>query len=309
MQAPEGPVNFGAEIIQALESVKQQQGGEAPQITAAEQKVSAQEPATTPAKADPDMDKRFAKLNAASAKVQQERAAIAAEREKLKADYAELMHIKEIRERAKEDPMAWAQLGGYEAADEFATTLIEKGALTPERRRLLEQEKELRELKNWRQTQEEQAKKAQERAQENQLLQQIKEFAAPPEVAERFDLVNRFNAHNLVMNEMVQHWNKTIDPDTGEGEKMSIEEAYEIVESRIDKELQPALESPKIRSRFGALASKAPSAAAAQLAPRQPRGTTITSQMRAQADINPQKMSETERLENAFNFLVKSTRA
>lgn len=303
----QGPIDFGAQIAASLASVQQQQNESAAPAAHAAPAPEAAAPAPTPA-VDPDMEKRFAKLNSASAKLQEERRALNAEREQMRAEFAELMQIKEFRDKglAKEDPVAWARFGGFDAPDEYATTLIEKGQLTPERRRLIEQERELADLKNWRNQQEKQAQEAAMAQAQARKLEEIKSFGTSEENFEKFDLVNRFNAHNLVLNEIATHYARTMDPETGVGEELTLEQAYEIVESRIDKELAPALESPKLRSRLGARAPQAPaqSVSALPATPRHPTGPTITSRMRAQATTAPRQLSEQERLEAAFNILL-----
>lgn len=299
-----GPNNFLAQFTQAVTQAPEAapaapvapQAAEAPQAAAASPSEVGQTP--TP---EVNLEARFAKLNAASAKVQEERRAFAAEREAMKKDLAELQQLREARARAKEDPVGWAQLGGYEQPDIFATTLMDKGALTPERKKILELEKQTREQAERWQSFEAQQREAAQKQQEAAALAEVRHFGTQPEVAEQFDLVNRFNAHHLVLQEISAHWNQTLE-SMGEGEILDLAEAYARVEDRLDKEIAPALESPKYRSRFGAAAPAArPTGAPASTpAPRQ-QGTTITGQMRAQSSP-PRQQTEQERLAEAYNL-------
>lgn len=250
-----------------------------------------------------DLEKRFAKLNSASAKIQQERKELAAEREQRKAEWEEYKMMKEARERAQEDPAGWAALGGYKDADVYATSLIEKGALTPERRRLLEQDKEIRGLKSWKEQQEQERIQNQRRSEESAMLNQIRQFGESDENSEAFDLVNRFKAHHLVLNEITQHYNSTREID-GEGEVLDLQEAYKRVEDRLDKEISPALESPKYRSRFSSVQPAQTTGTPASIpAPRNPQGTTITGRMRA-SSAPPREMTHEERMEAAGRLLL-----
>lgn len=255
-----------------------------------------------------DVESRFAKLSAASAKVQAERKQLAAEREAQKAEWAEYQEYKKAKELASEDPEGWARLGGFDRADVFAAKLIDKGTLTPERRKILELEQNNKKQQEWIQSFEQKQAAAQAAAAEAEDMRIVREFGQQPDVAERFDLVNRFNAHNLVIGEIKAHYQHTLEA-YGEGEMMSIEEAYAKVEDRLDREIAPALESPKYRSRFGqpAPAARAPGAPASTPATRKPQGTTVTGQMRAQT-APPRQQSEVERLEEAYNIFFAPRR-
>ena len=299
MEAPKG---FG--LNQEIEAaIRQEMEGSQPAAAVPQ----AAEPATPrnevrQAPTSDDLAPRFAKLNAASAKLQQERQQFKMEMEQRKADFEELQRLREARARAKEDPVTWAKLAGFEQPDEYAVTLVDKGAMTPDRRRIIEQEKELRELKSWREQQETERREAAQQAQQRQMLDQIAQFGKSEENAERFDLVNRLGVHHLVLEEIKAHWQRTFDPSVEQGEVLPIDQAYAAVEDRLDKELSPLLESPKYRSRFASAPAEASSAPASTLAPRHSKGTTITGKMHGSVS-QPRELSEDERMEAAFKLM------
>jgi hypothetical protein len=237
-----------------------------------------------------DFDTRMAKVMSQAQKVQQERQAFAAEQAKFKADLEELARFRDLKARAKEDPVSVAETFGYKP-DEYATVLMEKGSLTPDRRKILEQSQEIQELKGWRQKQEEAAQAAQQQQLYQNSRSMLEQFAATN--AEKYDLIHRTGAYDRVLHHIQNHWNQT--SALGEPEIMPFEQAFDLAEQELEQYYTPVLESPKIRS-------KLISAAAPSNAPPDRKPIGISNKLRAQS-APPKELTEAERLQKAGEFL------
>lgn len=289
----------------AVQFLEDKQPAPAPAAKAApppapEPEPVAEEPAPAPPQQDrlADFEKRLAKLQTVGLKTQQEREALKAEREAFRAEQEEYRKFQEIRARAKEDPVAWAELGGFKP-DEYATTLVEKGSFSPERKRLIEQQQKINELEQWRQEQIAAQQKAAADAQMNQVISEMRQFEP-----EKFDLVHRTNAYKEVMAEYQRHWEATAAAsDDGEGEMLTPEEAFSRVESRLEKMYAPLLESPKFKSKLGqGVGAETSAATSSQSAARKSPGT-ITNKLKA-SSAAPRQMTEAERLQKAGELLL-----
>lgn len=245
-----------------------------------------------------DFEKRLAKLQNVGLKTQQEREALKAERDAFRAEQEEFRKFQEIRARAKEDPVAWAELGGFKP-DEYATTLVEKGSFSPERKRLIEQQQKINELEQWRQEQVAAQQKAAADAQMAQVVREMSQFEP-----EKFDLVHRTNSYQEVMAEYQRHWEATAAAsEDGEGEMLTPEEAFSRVESRLEKQYAPLLESPKFRSKLGQGVGAETSAATSQQPAARKSPGTITNKLKA-SSAAPRQMTEAERLQKAGELLL-----
>ena len=255
----------------------------------AEAAPEAPAPKQAPQREMPDFDQRMQKLSGAQRKLQEERAAIKAERDAHSQEMAEFQRYKELKSRAKEDPVAWAEEGGFKP-DEYATHLMEKGSFSPERRQLLEQKRELDELKSWR-SEQEQSRKAQEfQGLQNQIMGEMHNIAQSSDG--QFDLVTRTGAYPQVLKEIQDHYVSTMDPETGTGETLSYEDAMQRVEDRLVALYSPLLESPK----FNRAGSSARSTQAAQ--PSRKPSATITNKMGGRSAPN-RPLTEAEQMERA----------
>jgi hypothetical protein len=290
-------VNISDALNQHIESAM---APEAPAQEAEYQEAPAQAPAI------PDLDARMNKLSNASQKLQSDRQALAEERKQFAAQQAEYTRWKQTIEAAKEDPVALAELAGYTAPDEYATALIEKGTLSPERRRILELEKQVQEDRQWR-TQFE-AKQAQAHQEEVQasVMDQLKEFSN--QNRDKYELVNTVGNMQDVLGVIRQHYQSTIDPETGEGEIMPYEQAFEIVENFLDKQLKPVLELNKIKSRYAtAPAELSPEVALTNaLASRKPMAPTLSSRNVRPQTGSVKSLTEAERMERAGQALLRA---
>ena len=254
-----------------------------------------------------DLDQRMGKLSSASQKLQAERQAFAEERKQFAAQQAEYARIKQVLDSAKEDPVALAELAGYRP-DEYATTLIEKGTLSPERRRILELEKQVQEDRAWRQDFE--AKQAQQGQQDLQetVMGQLKQFGQS--AGDKYSLVHQMDRYQDVMGVIQQHYMQTMDPETGVGEILPYETAFQAVEDYIDNQLKPVLELQKIKSRFGsAPAELTPETALTNaVAPRKSPSPTVSSRTMRPQTGSPKQLSEHERMQKAGEALFRAMR-
>ena len=240
---------------------------------------------------DGQADPRMARVIAEARKNQAEKQAIAQERAQIKAELEELARFREMKARATEDPVAWAEMGGFKP-DEYATVLMEKGSLTPERRKLLEQQKEINELRDWRQQMQEQQQLQQGRQLYDTVRKEMEGFASA--AGETYDLVHRTGSYDDVLKVIQRHYEETAA--LGEPQILPYEEAFAQVEQALEARYAPVLESPKLRSRMGV---PAPSAPQLPTASRKPQGT-ITKNMRGASSVTPSKeLSERERLQKA----------
>jgi hypothetical protein len=247
-----------------------------------------------------DFDKRMAKIIAQSQKVQAERQAFAAEQAKLKADMDELARFRELKARAKDDPVSVAETFGYKP-DEYATVLMEKGSLTPERRKILEQQQELNDLKSWRAKQEEERKQAEAQRHYVETRQGLEKFAG--ESAEQYDLVLRTKNFDRVLakvQELINHAKQT-------GEEVEnpwdyVPQAFDHVERELEEYFKPMLESPKFKTASVVAEQPNPTAPLLQSAARKPVGT-INSKLRAQSAA-PKELTEAERFQKAGEVLL-----
>lgn len=254
------------------------------------EKPAAAEKAAAPAP-DPKFESRMSKLTAQAQKVRQEQAALKAERDQMAADLAELQRFRELKGLAKEDPVAVAEAFGFKP-DEYATTLIEKGAMSPERRKLLEQAKEINELKTWQKQQVEQAEAQRRQALISGTMKEFQDFASA--AGDKYDLVKRTGAYGEVLKRVEKHYLETMA--AGEPEEMPLDEAFALVEAELEQQYAPLLESPKLRTR-GKSAATSQATSSGSASARKPSGT-ISSTMRG-ASTKPEKLSERERMEKA----------
>lgn len=289
-------VSIGTELKQQIETKLAANDPPAPQAAPVEAPVEAPAP-----KVD-DYERRMQKVLSQAQRVQAEKQAFAAEQARFKADMDELAQYRELKARAKDDPVSVAETFGYKP-DEYATLLMEKGSLTPERRKILEQQKELQDLKSWRQQQEQQQQQAQVQQLYNSVQHEMASFVA--EHAEQYDLVHRTRSYDRVLKEVQTQYQHAI----ALGEE--IQDPWEFMPSalqKVEKELEdfyaPVVESPKFRSKLAPQAAepRAPGAPLAQPAVRKPLGT-INSKMRAES-VPPKELSEAERLQKAGEALL-----
>lgn len=251
-------------------------------------------PKAEPLTADPRMQKVIAEAQ----RVRAERDAVKAERAQMQADLAELARYRQLKAIAKEDPVAWAEEGGYKP-DEYATTLMEKGSMSPERRKILEQQKELNEIKSWKQSFEQQQAQQQTQSYYQTVVGGMREFAES--AGDAYDLVRRTNSYDKVLQLQQQQFEKA--QALGEPfEPLPYEDAFAIVESELEKQYAPVLESPKFRSRLGEGAvPTAPGASLQHQATRKPVG--INSKMRA-STVPPKPLTEADRLAKAGDLFL-----
>ncbi len=255
---------------------------------------AAPEPARSPKPAkEVEPDTRMQKVIAQAQQVRAEREAFKREQAQNEADRAELAQLRELKARAKEDPVAWAEIGGFKP-DEYAAVLIDKGAVTPERRTAWEHKKQIESLTNRLDQYEAHAAQQTQQNQYNQVMNEMKAFA--DHSGEAYDLIRRSGDYQRVLTKIDEHYQTTAA--MGEAELLPYEQAFEMAEQELfDKVYAPMLDSPKIRGK-----STTPSTQSAAPAQR-PSGNT--SQKMRGASSPPTQMSEAQSLEAAGRMLFK----
>lgn len=242
-------------------------------------------------------DDRMAKVLSQAQKVQSDRQQLAQERAQHAADLAELNRYRQLKAIAKDDPVAWAEEGGYKP-DEYATTLMEKGSMSPERRKIIEQQRELNDLKSWQQDQVRSQQVQQQQALKSRVDSDMQAFAA--ENSERYDLVSRTGAYDQVLGKIQEHFLRT--QALGEPEILPYDDAFQAVEAELEARYAPVLESPKFRSKLanGTVAAS-PQTSSSSAAQRKPAGT-INRNMKAQSSA-PRPLTDHERMTKAGEVL------
>lgn len=265
-------------------------------------------PAATPEVKKPsppaDIDTRLAKLSQASQKLIAERQKFSEERKQHEKELLEARQWREIVQNAKEDPVSLAELAGL-APDTYATLLFEKGSLTPERKRVIENEKKVRTLEERLQAKEAAEQQREASLQKQQILSQMtKQLRSGDESLEKYELVNHLNRYEDVLKVIEKSYHDSVAADPDNPSFMSFEEAAEIVEAQLDKELEHLVKLNKLRNKVGNLASGAdtPAKASNSAASRKTPGT-ITSKVRAQSSP-PKELSEAERMRLAGELLL-----
>lgn len=261
--------------------------------------VAEAEPELTPAvsaKPAVEPDTRMQKVIAQAQQVRAERETFKREQMQSDADKAELQQLREMRTRAKEDPVAWAEAGGFKP-DEYAAVLIDKGAVTPERRKAWEQSKQIEQLTSRLDQYEQQQTQRKQQSDYNQVIDEMKAFAESS--GETYDLIRRSGDYQRVLTKIDQHYQTTAA--MGEAELLPYEQAFEMAEQELfDKVYAPVLDSPKIRGKK----ANATTPSTQSATPVQRPSGTISQKMRS-ASSPPQQINETQSLEAAGRMLFK----
>jgi hypothetical protein len=220
--------------------------------------------------------------------------ALAAEKRKIAQERDGLTaELKEYREwkTLKDQKDAWGQLRamGWDKPELFTAALAE-GAMTPERKELLE-------IRNTLAAKEQKEAEARYAQQLDSARRQAVEFLSKDD---RFELTRMSNGPDTVLQVMSQHYEATKDPVTGVGETMSFEEAAQHVESYLEAELEKILNVGKVQKKLGAKAASAkPSPSATRETPR-----SLSNKMSA-TTATPPEMTEEERIRNVADGLKK----
>jgi hypothetical protein len=207
-------------------------------------------PPAPPAEAAPaptQADRTYEKLIEARRAARAEQEALKAERAARQLDdasRAELEEYRQLKALAKEDPVYVAEKLGYKKPDEFAATLMDKGAMTPDRRRLLEHEAQASELRKEVEAMRRERQEEKVQAAYSARIREIQDTIAT--APETYDLVNRFQAWPQVVQAQIEHWNHT--SQMGAPEELPLEHALEQVEQHLfDSYVKRVAESPKLR--------------------------------------------------------------
>lgn len=246
-------------------------------------------PAALPAPPAAD-DIRITRLIEAQKQARQEHLARKQELTLAEQDRRELDEYRALKERAKDDPVAWAEAGGYKP-DEYAATLMDKGAMTPERRALLEVNKKLAKFEEFQQNYAKQQEQTRVEQQHSLVTGEMARIAqADPET---YDLVARVpGAYNHALQRIVSHYRET-------GEQLTLEQSLQLTEQTLlDTYFTPVAESPKIRARFAPAQGATSAPTAAQTARQRTPNLRATS-------TAPAPMDEAASFEQAGKLLFK----
>ncbi len=279
---------------------------QAPQANPAQ----AQTPATSPApqaeptqasaQTDPSISSKLeVLLKREQAAVEKERFA----REKEKELEAKLSRIKEF-EGAKGNSKKALELLGL-SYDELTQSLLNDGSIPPEVK-VRELEEKFNQYKTEQEKAEEgrlaQAQKDAE-AQETKVIGefkgQIKQYIK--DNAPRYELTAFEEQEDLVFDVVDEHYKRTLDPETGIGKIMSIQEAADKVELFLETKETKRKELTKIKTIWGMLPPQVQKQAQNQQAPRQ-RTLTNSLTAAAPAPIRKAPISDEERVQRAIAF-------
>lgn len=250
---------------------------------------------------------RIQALIDARSAAKQERDALKAEqaaRQLADTERAELEEYRELRRMAKEDPVYVADKLGYKKPDEFATALIDKGAMTPDRRRMLELEREVKESREWRQSFE---KRQQETSAEQAMAGKVAEAQrVAASDADRFELVSAYNAYGLAVQRQLAHYQETAA--LGAPEILPMEECLEAVEQHIfETTLKPVLNSKKLSGArtTSPAARPSPAPVARKSGPTQARPQTAAASKTPKSPTEPDWESAAAHIFRGTNFLQR----
>lgn len=170
--------------------------------------------------------------------------------------------------------------------------------MSPERRKILEQQQQLNELNSWKQSFEQKQQQQVMQQQYGTVQSQLKDYAK--QAGEQYDLVSRTGAYDQVLAKIQEQFHAAqVAGDEVSDPWDFAPAAFEQVEQELEARYAPVLESPKLRSRL----TQQPESAAplAQPAARKPAG--INKQMRA-TSAPPRALTEAERFQKAGELLL-----
>jgi hypothetical protein len=201
-------------------------------------------------------------------------------------DLADAKVYRDLQARKDYDPVGVAEHFGYKP-DEYALKLREMGAMTPERRELMEHKRELAEMRAWKQEITQQQTQSQVQQREQQAFQQLKDYASKQ--GDKYDTVLRSDIGLARVAQVAQeHYARN-------GSWPALDDTLSLVENELlDKTYAHLYDSPKIRAR---ITGKSGSVAKGRSAP-EAAGTRTGSS----------KMSEDESLKAAGEMLLRGFR-
>lgn len=124
----------------------------------------------------------------------------------------------------------------------------------------------------------------------------------------RYELIDFEEQQDLVFEVIDEHYQRTLDPETGIGKVMSTAEAADKVEEWLEKKYEKAKEVSKVKTLWGAVPPKVMQEAVKPKTPISQKPQTLTNQLSASPQM-PRKapMTDQERVQRAIAY-AKSLR-
>lgn len=226
-----------------------------------------------------------------------------AQEEKLRE---QLKKIQEF-EQVKTDPKKALETLGL-SYDQLTQTILKDGEVPPqvEIQRLREELEQYKAQIKQEKDQELEARKKQVNEQEQKAVtdykQEIHQFLK--DNSARYELIDFENAQDLVFEVIDEHYNRTMNTETGVGQIMSIAEASDKVEEHLEKKYLAAKEKNKVKAFWGAIPkpvqTKIEKQAFLSQKPPQTLSNNLTPGMQKKA---PPPRSDSERVAKALAWL------
>lgn len=212
-------------------------------------------------------------------------------------------------ESVKEKPKKALELLGLDY-DQLTQSMLNEGDITPEIRiKKLEEKWE----QKWKQDSDERQrqKEAQElqqkealKAKESEFKSEIKDYIQ--ENKDRYELIAFEDADELVYDIIDEHYNRTINEETGIGKIMPIADAADRVEKHLEAKYNKSKELNKVKSLWNIVPKEMKNKLVEQIKsqtqePRQK--TTLTNQLSSTASVPTKKLlTDQERIQKAISY-------
>jgi len=221
--------------------------------------------------------------------------------EKLK----DILQFRERFETLKKDPTKVEELLkeiGWDY-DKLTQSRLQDGAVPPsvEIQQLRDQVTELREQLKKEKDEEAEAQKNQMAQAETKAVSDFKNEISEylKSKSDRYELIEFEQAQDLVFDVIDEHYNRTINPETGVGEVKPIAEAADMVEEHLEKKYRAAREKTKVKAFWTNMpkpiqAQLEKQKEAAQAASQPPK--TLTNNMGPKVSGRPSRLPEDQRI-------------
>lgn len=113
----------------------------------------------------------------------------------------------------------------------------------------------------------------------------------------RYELIDFESAHELVFDVIDEQYNRTIDPNTGIGKVMTIQEAADKVESHLEKKYLAAKDKNKVKAFWSNMPKGIADQFKKQEAVRKPNTSTLTNNLGPQISEKSSRMPEDKRIQ------------
>lgn len=148
--------------------------------------------------------------------------------------------------------------------------------------------------------------KQQAEAQEKKAVQDFKEKISTyvSDNAARYEFIEFENAHDLVYEVIDEHYNRTVDPETGIGKVLTEKEAADKVEEFLEQKFFKAKELNKIKALWGTIPKDAQKQVVKEVQKTQAPPRTLTNQLSASPTPPKQQkvLTDQERVQKALAY-------